>query len=276
VESASISVRVEEMMKPTEKVISPKNQVKQIIEDLETFGHASSEPDKYEIAIMNAFNFLGFKAEHFGESGSTDVIAVANLGSWKYSMIIDGKTTKSNRVIERQISWPTIGDHRIKHGAKYAIIVGPDFAGGDLIRRSKDFKILLMNTKTLIKLINIHSNTPISLLDFEEVFSKIGILNLEDCTKIMQKKDDLGRQLDLLPKLLRKLQELQEQNEATTIVSLYWSLNRSFSNKEISNVLELLQNLEIVKMNERDEFIAILSPNVTALKLQLLRKAIIK
>lgn len=275
-ESASISVSDKEDIIPTEKVLSVNNQVDKIIEDLEKFGHESSEPEKYEIAIMKAFKFLGYNAEHFGESGSTDVIAVANLGPWKYSMIIDGKTTKSNRVIERQISWPTIGDHRIKHGAKYAIIIGPDFAGGDLVRRSLNFKILLIKTETLITLIKIHSNTPISLLDFEEVFSKIGILNLEDCTKIMQIKDELGRQLDLIPKLLRKLQELQEQNEATTIVSLYWSLNRSYSNTEISKALTLLQNLEIIKTNERNEYVAILSSNVAALKLQLLREAIIK
>ena len=95
-EPVTISVRFPEVKKTAEKEISPINQVESIIVDLEKFEHASSEPDKYEIAIMEAFIFLGFEAEHRGEPGSTDVIAVANLGPWKYSMIIDGKTTKSD------------------------------------------------------------------------------------------------------------------------------------------------------------------------------------
>ena len=179
-------------------------------------------------------------------------------------------------VIERQISWPTIRDHREKHGAKYSVIVGPAFAGGDLMRRANDFKTLLIDTKTLIKLLKIHSKTTISLIDFEEIFSKIGFLNLEDCNKMMRKKGEYERQLDLIPKILVNLQELQALNETTTIDALRWSLNRKYSNKEISHALELLRILEIVKISEREEYVAILNPDVAALKLQQLRNAIVK
>lgn len=231
-------------------------------------------PKRYEEAIKEAFEFLGFRSEHRGEPGETDVIAVANLGDGTYSIILDGKTTKGERIICRHISWPTMKEHRVKHNADYAVIVGPLFAGGDLLKRSKTYEILLLQTETLIELLKIHSSTPLTLTDLKDAFGKVGLLRLEECSELMRRKQEYGRQLDLIPKILSKLQHLQSLSEPTTVNDLRWALEKKFSVDRISMALTLLQKLDMVQQNEKGEFIALVNPKVAAAKLKVFANAI--
>jgi hypothetical protein len=269
-----VKVRKEPKVKPCPEP-TPESTAEKICTTLKSTEHASSEPEKYEEAIAEALSFLGFDVEHRGEAGETDVIAIANLGDEKYKIILDGKTTAGEKIIDRHISWPTMDEHREKHRAHYAVVVGPSFAGGDLLERAKmRYKVLCLETDTLIELLRIHSRTPLTLEDLKEVFSKVGLLRLEECTEFRDKKKKYEKQLELVPKLLNKLQELQNLGEPTTVGDLRWALEKKFSTDEIQQALSLLQLFGIVKKTEKEEYIAIMMPKVAAAKLEVLADTI--
>jgi len=265
--------RLPEVKPPVEP--TRESAVEKICIKLKTTEHASSEPEKYEGAIAEALSFLGFDVEHRGEPGETDVIATANLGDEKYKIILDGKTTAGEKIIDRHISWPTMDEHREKHRANYAAVVGPGFAGGDLLERAKTrYRVLCLETDTLIELLRIHSRTPLTLEDLKKVFNNVGLLRLEECTEFRDKRNEYEKQLELIHELLHKMQELQNLDEPTTAGDLRWALEKKFSTDEIQHALSLLQCFGIVKKTEKQEYTATMMPKVAAAKLEVLANAI--
>ncbi len=237
--------------------------------------HASSEPWKYEQAIAGALTFLGFDVTHHGKSGDTDVLAIAQLGRERYTIILDGKTTGGERVIERQISWPSLEDHRELHQADYTVIVGPDFAGGDLLERArKKYKVGLLETGTLTDLLTIHSRTPLTLLDLRDVFCRVGPINLKECLSLQERKTEYEKQLEILPKIFSELQSLEKAGDTTTASDLRWALGKRFKIKEIQWVLDLLELLGMVKRTEKEEYLITMMPEVAAAKLKAIANSI--
>lgn len=255
--------------------LTPESTVEKICTKLKETEHLSSDPEKYEETIAEALAFLGFDVEHRGEPGETDVIAIADLADEKYTIILDGKTTATEKIIDRHISWPTIEEHRERHQADYAVVVGPSFAGGDLLERARTrYKVLLLETDTLIELLRIHSSTPLNLLDLKELFSKVGLLRLGENKEFMEKRKEYEKQLKLPSNILSKLQELQKSGEPTTVGDIRWALEKKFTTEEILDALNLLQSMGMVKKTEKEEYIAIMMPKVAATKLRVLGEAI--
>ncbi len=133
-----------------------QTKVEEMCRNLKAAEHKNEDPNAFEDAICEAFRLLGFEAEHLGSPGETDVLVTAPLGPEAFSAVLDGKTTSHEKVIERQISWPSLEEHRDKHKANYIAVVGPDFAGGDLLVRARKYKVLLIQTDTLIRLLRMH------------------------------------------------------------------------------------------------------------------------
>ncbi len=249
----------------TEKIESDK-----IINKLKESEHDSQNPSEYELAIAEAFEYIGYNTQHIGNAGDTDVLAHANIGSESYSIIIDGKTTKHDKVIERQISWPTVQEHKIKHAADFAIIIGPDFAGGDMIKRADKFEVLLITTEQIIELLKIQDNTPFNLLDLKEIFQEYGLLDLTKNKDFNEKILDYILKLHGLPKIFSKLHDLQKLREKTTVRDLYWALDKEYNEQEIIGLLQILRHLDMVKKDENDNYIAIINVNVAERKFRLM------
>jgi len=70
----------------------------EIIEKLNESQNKSDSPDEFEIALTDAFNFLGFKAKTIGGKGDTDVLLTANIGKESYKVDVDGKTSKKDTI----------------------------------------------------------------------------------------------------------------------------------------------------------------------------------
>ncbi|MDP9238242.1 MAG: winged helix-turn-helix domain-containing protein [Chloroflexota bacterium] len=134
--------------------------------------HDSAHPSDYEVAVADAFSFLGFEVEHVGGAGDTDVVADAPLGTGRYRMILDTKTAARGAVANAQIDWPTIVEHRDKREADYALVTGPDFAGGNLQRRAEGYDITLLTTKQIVTLVQLHQETPFTLEELRPVFAR--------------------------------------------------------------------------------------------------------
>ncbi|MBN2335921.1 restriction endonuclease [Candidatus Bathyarchaeota archaeon] len=251
---------------------TPVLELNNIINSLRKTEHDSKNPSKFEETIAKAFQFLGFSTEHLGNSGDTDVWVIAKAGKERYSMIVDGKTSKHEKISERQISWPTIKDHKNLHFSDLALIVAPDFAGGDMIKRASEFEVSLMRTNELIELLKIHEETPLNLIDLKSIFSSYGIINIIDNEDFMNRVNDYLTLKNLLPKLISQLRKLQSSDEKTTIRDLYWSLNKEFTEYEINQTLNLLQSLSLIHKDEKDNYYSLVEDRTIKFKFESLSK----
>jgi hypothetical protein len=179
----------------------------------------SEAPGEFEEAIKEAFIVLGFEAELIGGSGDTDVLLTANVGLESFKVSVDGKTSKSGRVIDRQIDWLSLEDHRRKNKADFIVVVGADFAGGNLITRANQYNVSLLRTDGLIKLLQAHSQFPFTLTELKDLFAGKGIISpqLEDLLSQNLSRRNL---LERFRVVIQEMQALQDRLGYFTFDSL--------------------------------------------------------
>lgn len=161
-----------------------ENLGQEIISRLRQTQFQSNQHSDFEVAIKDAFKFLGFKAEHIGGPNDTDVIAEALIGKEGYKLTIDGKTTDptlsstTGRIPDRYVNWPSVEKHRKKHQANKIVIVGSDFPNsGDMIDNAQNYNAILLKTEELISLIEAHLKYPLTLKELQRPFSGIVFIN---------------------------------------------------------------------------------------------------
>jgi len=126
-------------------------RAKSIVELLRSTQLKSESPTEYEEAIGEAFKFLGFEAELIGGGGDTDVLLTANIGKESFKVNVDGKTSRSGKIIDRQIDWLSLRDHKEKNQANFVIVAGSSFSGGNLERRAKEYNVSLLKNNRFNK-----------------------------------------------------------------------------------------------------------------------------
>lgn len=268
---------IEERLEKTGSVIEGKSndsipefgqEIEQICRRLKEFEHLSTDHKQFEEELGRAFKILGFDSTVLGQPGKTDVLIEAPIGPEKYSAIIDGKTTSSEKVLENQINWDTITDHKEDNKSDFAAIIGPSFAGGDLTRRAQTHKILLIETDTLIEILRIHSGTPLTLLDLKSIFNQDpGLLRLENCKDLHESSDSYSSTDSIISKVLSVLMDLQREPERTTVEYIRAELGRKdYTEEELNEVLELLVSFGVINKETDKSYTLIARPDIVAEK----------
>ena len=277
----------EEIVRTT-KEVSPmeveKKKVEHVVKEeklpicvsLQEAQYDSSHPERYEKLVAEAFEYLGFKTEHIGGPGDTDVLLHASLGKESYQVVVDSKTSSRKIISDAQITWPTLKDHKGKHHAKYVVIVGPDFAGGNLEKRAKDYSVTLIKTEDLNGILEIHSKFPFSLLDLEVLFSRHGSLKEEVKDRLREKAQRYQRLVNLIPKIFSEIRSRQELVEAPlNATGLYFILKEEYSLDEIRKVIDFLSSDLIGALRSEDgEVSTKVEMDILKQKLKALIKAI--
>jgi hypothetical protein len=161
----------------------------------------SSQPDEFERAVRDAFDFLGFRAEWIGGAGKTDVLLDAQLGrDDSYRVIVDCKTSGSGSVHDQQVDWVTLSDHRKQHGADYVALVAPNPSGSRLFDRAKQQDVSVISADQLIGICRQHARSPLSLDDYRELFRTGGAAETGGI-------DERAEEIDQLVSLAAKLCE---------------------------------------------------------------------
>jgi hypothetical protein len=211
----------------------------EIIEKLNESQNKSDSPDEFEIALTNAFNFLGFKAKTIGGKGDTDVLLTANIGKESYKVDVDGKTSKKDIIQDAQINWPSLKDHKIKNNSNFVVVIGPGFAGGNLEKRAKEFEIGLLTTNELIKIVEAHSKYPFTLLELKDLFAEFGSLT--------EQVNDLLSQNQTRREFLEKFKTIIEEVEKLQNTRLGYFTFESLAGREKIQELEIeLEDIEHV------------------------------
>lgn len=134
----------------------------------------SDSPVEFEEAIRDAFELMGFEAQLIGGKGDTDVLLTANIGQESFKVNVDGKTSKSGKIMDRQIDWISLRDHKRKNNADFVVLVGVDFSGGNLEERAAEYDVFLLKTEDLVRLVQAHSKFPFTLVELKDLFTGKG------------------------------------------------------------------------------------------------------
>ena len=211
----------------------------EIIEKLNESQNKSDAPDEFEIALTDAFNFLGFKAKTIGGKSDTDVLLTANIGKESYKVDVDGKTSKKDIIQDAQINWPSLKDHKIKNNSDFVVVIGPGFAGGNLEKRAKEFEIGLLTTNELVKIVEAHSKYPFTLLELKDLFAEFGSLS--------EQVNDLISQNQTRREFLEKFKTIIEEIEKLQNTRLGYFTFESLAGREKIQELEIeLEDIEHV------------------------------
>lgn len=92
---------------------------------------------KFEAALYQIFEDMGFVARHDGGSGKEDIHVLATVGPESYSFIVEAKGSKSD-VENRDAAVATAANHRSRVNADHAVIVARKFAGFGDARNDRD------------------------------------------------------------------------------------------------------------------------------------------
>jgi len=190
-----------------------------IIKYLKERQFKSDSPTDFEEVIKDAFSFLGFEGELIGGKGDTDVLLTANIGQESFKVNVDGKTSKSAKIIDRQIDWISLRDHKKKNKADFVVVVGPSFSGGNLEERANEYDVSLLKTEGLIKLVEAHSKFPFTLTELKDLFTGKGdrISQLEDLLTQNLSRRNL---LEHFRVIVEEMQSLQDRLGYFTFDSL--------------------------------------------------------
>jgi len=179
----------------------------------------SDYPTDFEEAINRAFVFLGFEGELIGGKGDTDVLLMANIGQESFKVNVDGKTSKLGKIMDQQIDWISLRDHRKKNKANFVIVIGPSFAGGNLEQRAKEYDVSLLRTDHLAQLVEAHSKFPFTLTELKDLFTGEGDKSSEVEDLLTQ---NLSRRnlLEQFRVIIEEMQALQDRLGYFTFDSL--------------------------------------------------------
>ena len=161
-----------ERIKPPEQPTQTPNLAEALAREVIDASTDSKNPDRFERAVRDGFAFLGFDARRLGGPGKTDVLLNAPLGrDQAYRVTVDAKTAGIGVLGDQQVDWLTLKEHRSKHQADYAVLVGPEPSSGRLTQRAEENEIAVLSASLLAGLCRQHAEAPLGLADYRALFA---------------------------------------------------------------------------------------------------------
>lgn len=211
----------------------------------------SDDSRAFEEAILAAFRFLGFRAEHRSGAGDTDVLVVAPLGEAAYGAVIDAKSSRHRRIANSSIEWLGLERHLRLHSAHHILVVAPGFSGGDLLDNAERTQVALITAQDLGEVLRLHARTPFSLEDLRDLFRYPGKPEAP-LERLRARATELARLQQLLPDILESIREAYGYKIFTPVtpdILLFTLAHRrhgmAYSREEIANALDLLSMPQI-------------------------------
>lgn len=239
-------LRPEEFGPEVSHVIVIRDEAERLAEQIRNAALESSDATGFERVIREAFEFLGFVAEHKSGPGDTDVLVTAALGQETYKSIVDGKSSRHGRVGNQQINWLALGRHKQQHKTDYILVVAPSFSSGDLLEDAVKTDASLLSADDLAAVVRLHASTPLSLVDLRELFRYAGRPELP-LQRVQEKAAEVARLQRLLPDILRTFEHSYRVGVSGPIAadSLHLILAREYE-RAIYTKDEIVAGLELL------------------------------
>ena len=252
-------------------------QFEELAAEISNASTDAGNPERFELAVRDAFNFLGFAAEHLGGPGKTDVLLKAPLGKYaSYRVAVDAKTTKSGSLPEHQVDWTTLRDHRKYHDANYSLIVGPNPSAKRLMERATEYKVAVLSAAQLAGLCRQHAHAPVDLKVYEDLFRCGGEV---DIAQIDEHATNLVRLRILASALCKTLAEQTLRHGPLTARDILLLLGdaeagEGSSKEEIQRLLDTLSSPLVGTVFGQQEtgYLLASDPQVCSLRIEKLAK----
>ena len=236
----------------------------------------TSNPDEFEEAVAQCFNFLGYDAKHIGGAGKADVLLTASLGTLSYKVVIDAKTSTSGMIDDARIDWLTLDDHRKKNDSKYVAVVGPNFESGRVKERAMRTGVTLISTHVLQEVMKLHQATPFDLIQLEDIFKEKGLpTNWRDLLE--QYAIDSEANCNLLSSIIELLSSAGRELNVDQIEALLNAKGVQCTDQQVRLMMNFLSAppLSLAKENEKAKYALRANPVTIGRKLQMLRNRIV-
>lgn len=231
----------------------------------------------FERCLERAFAQLGLESRRLGGSGEPDVIVDMRRGPDPVRVIVEAKSTTRGVIPDSQIDWDSILDHKYKHDANLAMIVGVAFAGGNLELRAVKKAVRLLSTEQLILILRSHDQTPLGVDDLLPIFQGAGSLSDEDMAVFLQRVADIEPWADRVSQVFDVIWSRQgEQRARLDTNALFFVLGEDHDAADLEQVVAFLASplLRAVATQPDGRLYTLCSPAVLAARLKRLRSAL--
>lgn len=195
-EKATIPKPITEVSVPT---TTTSIAINELCRELDEAQHDSDNYERFETAIAHAFEAFGFDTDHIGGPGKADVVASAILGDESFSLVIDAKSKQEGATYSAGHGYEQIKNHQEENAADFALVIAPDYAGGNTVKFAEKQSICLMTTAQLIRLLDAHGQSPLSLYYLKSLFEdKQGQLNIKVEDEFLPRIDRIDAALEVL------------------------------------------------------------------------------
>lgn len=196
----------------------------------------------FEEAISDIFSYMGFKAEHIGGSGNTDVVLKWKQNDDTIVAVVDGKSKSNGQVSHGDVSDIALDTHKEKNKADYVAIIGPGFSGDTIRNFAIKKEYALITDKQLIEIANASEELGLSLEEMALMFkSPDGFSQLEELISLKR------RELDIISEIVRQFCNEQELLESLSPRDLFLLLRNSSISPSLE---ELLSGFNILSSSQ--------------------------
>ncbi|PLV56041.1 winged helix-turn-helix domain-containing protein [Thermotoga sp. SG1] len=227
--------------------------VEHLTRKLKETQYRSNSPSEFEEVLKEAFSFLGFETDLIATPGNTDVVLKANIGHESYTVNVDGKTSKSGKISDVQIDWLSLEDHKGKTDADFVVVVGPDFAKGNVEKRAHKSGVVLLKVKDLIELLKEHIRYPFNLLELKRLFETPGDAGhvVEEIISAHRSRTHFLENLKLIVEEMDNLQSVLGYFTVDSLVAR--TVEKKLEPQMIKSVIDLLNSPLIKAVEEVSE-----------------------
>ena len=159
---------------------SARDVAAEIGDRLESLSCDGAKHQEFEVAVRDAFAFLGFSAERLSGSGQTDVLLAAirppaarrpdDSAPWSYKVAIDAKAVTNGALGDGQVSFPALALHRERHAAAFSVLVGPS-PRPRLLQFAAKASVAVLSAEQLAGLCRDHADVPLPVADYFWLFA---------------------------------------------------------------------------------------------------------
>ncbi|MFI7145983.1 hypothetical protein ACIBO2_13775 [Nonomuraea sp. NPDC050022] len=139
-------------------------EAEQIAAKIEDSAHDSGEPERLEVAVIAAFNYLGMPSRHIGGATTDSPDGEVRTGSGVHGRIlaVETKTAKNGEVSEEYGRPLTLPGQRSKINAEATIYIGPGFERRLLDAVDDDLQVAVVLTSLLAEAVRRQGVTPLT------------------------------------------------------------------------------------------------------------------
>lgn len=129
----------------------------------------SEDPALFEKALVEAFDTIGFSAEHIGGRDKPDIFINDN-----FNIILDSKTTKDGVITEGFINFDAMDRYKENYNADYIGVVAPGFSEGNIRETAEKKGLILIETEAICRILQNHKNYPYELNTIVDILFESG------------------------------------------------------------------------------------------------------